>query len=203
MAPSLELGSCLQTLPRKEGGWGPVVLSRRARGSREAQPCILQPGPGGAEPRPLVSRCSSLTLAAQTGPILLLGSARATEDTRLAPAVPCSIASGWAGPWLHRRRRPGSPRSHHLHAASLWQVPAPRPHSPSRQDQPGLQVDGSLEKRGEPSKAGASRGRSPPLWAPQAGRLGLALSGELSTPAEGRLRSPGPCLGQPGLLDAP
>lgn len=43
----------------------------------------------------------------------------ATEDTRLAPAVPCSIVSGWVGSWLHRCRRPGPPRSHHPHAASL------------------------------------------------------------------------------------
>lgn len=48
VAPSLELGACLQTLPRRPAG-APVVLSLGAMGRRDARPWILQPGPWGAK----------------------------------------------------------------------------------------------------------------------------------------------------------
>ncbi|KAB0359217.1 hypothetical protein FD754_003373 [Muntiacus muntjak] len=58
------------------------------------------------------------------------------------------------------------------------------------------------------SEAGAAAGCGPIQSTlheqrPERARHLRRLLRQLSTPAEGRLGSPGPCLGQPGLLDPP
>ena len=125
-----------------------------------------------------------------------------------------SIGSGWTGPWLHRRQPPALGPQESPPSKPLPSLPSPGalrlpPPTPPRVLRSAWSTgghareDGGLEKSCEPRAAEQIGGQPRPQPTPlgSAGwRLGLALSGELSAPAESRLGSLGPGLGQPWLL---
>lgn len=214
VAPSLELGACqapAKTLPRRPAG-GPVVLSLGAMGRREARPWILQPGPGGPScrlagqqvqrPHPSSPDKAQPPRGQRPGPLRTHG---------WHPLCLLALGQGGRGPGsTDAGPQPRAPSSHHQASrCPLCRVPVPRRRPPPRALRSAWSAgghaweDGGLEKSCKPRAAehieGQPRLHPAPLGSAGWG-LGLALSGELSAPAEGRLGSLGPCLGQPRLL---
>lgn len=197
VAPSLELGSCLQTLPRKEGGWGPVVLSRGAMGRREARPWILQPEPGEAEPRPAGQRVQQPHPGSSDKARLPHGQRPGPPRTHTWHLL-CLAASrqGGRGPGS-TDAPPGAPQeSPPARSFPLWQVPAPcggrhpahAPRSAWSAGGRGLGEEGQAQRSGgqprpEPAPLGSTgrkAGAGPFGGAVHACRRQAGVSGTLS-----------------------